>query len=62
MKRWPFHFTPTAAGISRLASLVGALRRGALHLLMGRRFMHTLERNREAADRLDHALKEMLED
>ncbi|SFB80412.1 hypothetical protein [Tropicimonas isoalkanivorans] len=40
---------------------VSALRRAARRAVMGRRFVHTLERNREAADRLDMALKEMLE-
>lgn len=29
--------------------------------LLGRRFVNSLERNQEAADRLDTALKEMLE-
>ncbi|WP_165354609.1 hypothetical protein [Tropicimonas sp. IMCC6043] len=29
-------------------------------ILLGRRFVHSLERNREAADRLDSAIKEML--
>lgn len=38
-----------------------ALRQGLMHLLMGRRFMRTLERNRTAADHLDSALKELLE-
>ncbi|MFV0332879.1 MAG: hypothetical protein ACK5JR_02245 [Tropicimonas sp.] len=40
----------------RFAALWGAISR----LLLGRRFMLSLERNREAADRLDAALKEML--
>jgi hypothetical protein len=41
-------------------SAVSALRRAARRAVMGRRFVHTLERNREAADRLDMALKEMM--
>ncbi|WP_068110411.1 hypothetical protein [Tropicimonas marinistellae] len=48
------------APLERLLSAASRFRRTALHLLMGRRFMHTLERNREAADRLDRALKEVL--
>lgn len=46
------------AGMGRVAA---EMRRTARKLLLGRRFLQTLERNREAADLLDLALKEMLE-
>ena len=54
------------AGICRplrpdcIAALAGAVTRQLRRLLLGRRFVNSLERNREAADRLDAALKEML--
>ncbi|MDV7141904.1 hypothetical protein R3X27_04330 [Tropicimonas sp. TH_r6] len=35
--------------------------RGVRKLLLGRRFIHSLERNQEAADHLDTALKEIFE-
>ena len=54
------------AGICRpprldcIAALAGAVTRKLHRLLLGRRFVTSLERNREAAGRLDAALKEML--
>ena len=51
-----------------IVRVVGAVRlavcrawRHVRKLVLGRRFIHSLELNREAADRLDNALKEMLE-
>ena len=37
---------------------LGRARRWLMRLLMGRRFVRTLERNQAAADHLDKALKE----
>lgn len=45
----------------RLGSLWQALGRALRHLLMGRAFMLSLERNRAAAEGLDRVLKAMLE-
>ncbi|WP_156461437.1 hypothetical protein [Aliiruegeria sabulilitoris] len=49
----------------RMAGALGRLGAASFKLLrkllLGRRFIHSLEQNREAADRLDTALKEIFE-
>ena len=59
---------PESFDTNLIVRLVGAVRpaicrawRFVRKLVLGRRFIHSLELNQEAADRLDNALKEMLE-
>ncbi|PRY25924.1 hypothetical protein CLV78_10114 [Aliiruegeria haliotis] len=46
---------------THLSRIWPRLKDGMLRLLMGRRFMSSLDSNRAAADHLDRALKELLE-
>ncbi len=58
---WP-HIPGVCRNLVRtLQGIAARSFRWVLHLAIGRRFMQSLELNREAADNLDSALKDLLE-